>query len=118
MYAAGYGPRVFILQAEDGIRYLTVTGVQSCALPISDPLGGCPVPLLGEGALHSRQERVTVSQRRRLRVALLLRDEEAARTVEVVVLVERERRRSEEHTSELQSPSNLVCRLLLEKKTR
>src|SRR5256885_5822785 len=28
----------------------------------------------------------------------------------------RERRRSEEHTSELQSPCNLVCRLLLEKK--
>src|SRR6204780_5140465 len=25
--------------------------------------------------------------------------------------------RSEEHTSELQSPTNLVCRLLLEKKT-
>src|SRR2546430_10159180 len=29
---------------------------------------------------------------------------------------ERTRRRSEEHTSELQSQSNLVCRLLLEKK--
>src|SRR2546430_10134381 len=28
----------------------------------------------------------------------------------------RHRRRSEEHTSELQSQSNLVCRLLLEKK--
>src|SRR5690606_42056896 len=28
----------------------------------------------------------------------------------------RERRRSEEHTSELQSRENLVCRLLLEKK--
>src|SRR5205807_4005041 len=28
------------------------------------------------------------------------------------------RARSEEHTSELQSPCNLVCRLLLEKKTR
>src|SRR5256886_12739497 len=28
------------------------------------------------------------------------------------------RRRSEEHTSELQSQSNLVCRLLLEKKTK
>src|SRR5256885_11928793 len=27
------------------------------------------------------------------------------------------RRRSEEHTSELQSPCNLVCRLLLEKNT-
>src|SRR5256885_13177472 len=29
-----------------------------------------------------------------------------------------EGRRSEEHTSELQSPCNLVCRLLLEKKKR
>src|SRR5256885_12120524 len=31
--------------------------------------------------------------------------------------MEMESRRSEEHTSELQSPCNLVCRLLLEKKT-
>src|SRR2546430_7678005 len=30
--------------------------------------------------------------------------------------VRHQRRRSEEHTSELQSQSNLVCRLLLEKK--
>src|SRR5688500_16349003 len=30
--------------------------------------------------------------------------------------IESVRRRSEEHTSELQSPCNLVCRLLLEKK--
>src|SRR2546430_11548887 len=30
----------------------------------------------------------------------------------------RRRRRSEEHTSELQSQSNLVCRLLLEKKKK
>src|SRR2546430_13494840 len=31
-----YVPRVrsFFFQAEDGIRYLTVTGVQTCALPI------------------------------------------------------------------------------------
>src|SRR5256885_3775350 len=28
------------------------------------------------------------------------------------------KRRSEEHTSELQSPCNIVCRLLLEKKTK
>src|SRR5256886_11385193 len=34
-------------------------------------------------------------------------------------LIEREQvRRSEEHTSELQSQSNLVCRLLLEKKKK
>src|SRR5205807_6658421 len=32
--------------------------------------------------------------------------------------VEMERVRSEEHTSELQSPCNLVCRLLLEKKKK
>src|SRR2546427_10234610 len=32
--------------------------------------------------------------------------------------VDGERRRSEEHTSELQSQSNLVCRLLLEKKKK
>src|SRR5256885_6361462 len=31
---------------------------------------------------------------------------------------EGEDRRSEEHTSELQSPCNLVCRLLLEKKKK
>src|SRR5256885_10781612 len=31
---------------------------------------------------------------------------------------ERARARSEEHTSELQSPCNLVCRLLLEKKKK
>src|SRR2546426_7533939 len=30
----------------------------------------------------------------------------------------RHQRRSEEHTSELQSPCNLVCRLLLEKKKK
>src|SRR5258708_17858400 len=31
-------------------------------------------------------------------------------------LIEEKRKRSEEHTSELQSPDHLVCRLLLEKK--
>src|SRR2546427_5947059 len=35
-----------------------------------------------------------------------------------VVQVARPARRSEEHTSELQSQSNLVCRLLLEKKKK
>src|SRR5256885_9115973 len=36
----------------------------------------------------------------------------------VVVGVEGAHPRSEEHTSELQSPCNLVCRLLLEKKKK
>src|SRR2546426_4191870 len=42
------------------------------------------------------------------------------RLVVVALLAERESEvvvRSEEHTSELQSPCNIVCRLLLEKKT-
>src|SRR2546430_7799283 len=33
-------------------------------------------------------------------------------------IVQKDRQRSEEHTSELQSQSNLVCRLLLEKKNQ
>src|SRR2546430_17711284 len=32
----------FFFQAEDGIRDLTVTGVQTCALPISPPRCGAP----------------------------------------------------------------------------
>src|SRR6516165_3952387 len=34
------GKWIFFFQAEDGIRDLTVTGVQTCALPISGT-GGC-----------------------------------------------------------------------------
>src|SRR5256885_10432646 len=37
-------------------------------------------------------------------------------THEQELALARDERRSEEHTSELQSPCNLVCRLLLEKK--
>src|SRR5256885_5350051 len=38
--------------------------------------------------------------------------------VEESFVLDEARRRSEEHTSELQSPCNLVCRLLLEKKKK
>src|SRR5256885_14037894 len=44
--------------------------------------------------------------------------EEADHAVPLVVRHDRLPRRSEEHTSELQSPCNLVCRLLLEKKKK
>src|SRR5205807_4104974 len=33
----------FFFQAEDGIRDYKVTGVQTCALPISDPHCGCKI---------------------------------------------------------------------------
>src|SRR5256885_8269041 len=44
--------------------------------------------------------------------------EATAWPVEDGIPAERRVKRSEEHTSELQSPCNLVCRLLLEKKKR
>src|SRR5437762_4545019 len=40
----------FFFQAEDGIRDTSVTGVQTCALPISEALEGrpgCPLELAG-----------------------------------------------------------------------
>src|SRR2546430_3909840 len=47
---------VFFFQAEDGIRDLTVTGVQTCALPISDGGGDCGVDgaaaIAGDGDGH------------------------------------------------------------------
>src|SRR5206468_10157753 len=39
--------RLFFFQAEDGIRDLIVTGVQTCALPISSPMfppAAMPIP--------------------------------------------------------------------------
>src|SRR2546430_2795543 len=42
----------------------------------------------------------------------------AAAQTRIVSVAEIRRGRSEEHTSELQSQSNLVCRLLLEKKKK
>src|SRR3712207_6955044 len=36
---------VFFFQAEDGIRDIGVTGVQTCALPIYDPLDAILTPL-------------------------------------------------------------------------
>src|SRR2546430_6507511 len=76
----------FFFQAEDGIRDLTVTGVQTCALPILDT--------------------------RKVGDSSLLPYTGEYQSWDISML----RLRSEEHTSELQSQSNLVCRLLLEKK--
>src|SRR5256885_12234133 len=84
---------LFFFQAEDGIRDYKVTGVQTCALPISadrpdsGPSAQCRCPAGPCPWTHSPRSGAAPA------------------------------RRSEEHTSELQSPCNLVCRLLLEKKT-
>src|SRR5437870_6871634 len=79
----------FFFQAEDGIRDGHVTGVQTCALPI---FRDEDVP---SGGNPDRDNQPSFPR-----------------------VLARSRRRSEEHTSELQSRGHLVCRLLLEKKKK
>src|SRR2546427_8774926 len=90
----------FFFQAEDGIRDLTVTGVQTCALPISvNAAWACSrQPTRSSWAMSAVCRPMSLCASCRVR---------ALRPLKI---------RSEEHTSELQSQSNLVCRLLLEKK--
>src|SRR5204862_1562834 len=108
----------FFLQAEDGIRYLYVTGVQTCALPI------CMNPRLGLCTRQARRDMPHEAEGHHARLlhAVLGPDMAAAhrdrhhRQVEHPIEPGKARARSEEHTSELQSRRDLVCRLLLEKK--
>src|SRR5690349_23554459 len=82
----------FFFQAEDGIRDLYVTGVQTCALPIF------------QARSRLVDEHVPADEPSGNGEALLAGAQVGHRD------------RSEEHTSELQSRRDLVCRLLLEKK--
>src|SRR2546430_7895007 len=100
----------FFFQAEDGIRDLTVTGVQTCALPISP--NECsyiikPFRKIFKQKLHLARSIPNAILENRL--IYNFRD---------FYEVQMQSKRSEEHTSELQSQSNLVCRLLLEKKKK
>src|SRR2546430_11510530 len=54
----------FFFQAEDGIRYLTVTGVQTCALPIY----AVERPRPGRG-IERRDEQPGLAGRHQMRVA-------------------------------------------------
>src|SRR2546426_8842411 len=85
----------FFFQAEDGIRDYKVTGVQTCALPISSKLSSAP----------------TATSKSRVRRTWIW-------PTSISISSAKKYERSEEHTSELQSPCNLVCRLLLEKKKK
>src|SRR5437773_7748274 len=100
----------FFFQAEDGIRDRDVTGVQTCALPIflsylEDLKQVCR-------QLHAQKLGAAVYL---LAVHLLCAIEIASHS-HVLCALPRKKERSEEHTSELQSHHDLVCRLLLEKK--
>src|SRR2546427_8886097 len=126
----------FFFQAEDGIRDLTVTGVQTCALPISMPFLieqgqrnlTKPVKLYAQLAIDSARS-IDSLFKDSMMTALAkdlsppeMKDLVTARDAATNAIhsyadwLEKRARsmRSEEHTSELQSQSNLVCRLLLE----
>src|SRR5256885_5241006 len=102
---------IFFFQAEDGIRDYKVTGVQTCALPISHRKR-C---VRGHGAVDWTF--YLCSHRQYLGRAVLSDDRSQHDLHRRELTAQGDpRHRSEEHTSELQSPCNLVCRLLLEKK--
>src|SRR5438093_9343606 len=69
-------------------------------------------PVEGHGASGDLGDRIDADRKRRAR--------DGRRQQKIVLVEERARMlpRSEEHTSELQSLTNLVCRLLLEKKKK
>src|SRR5260221_9135773 len=101
----------FFFQAEDGIRDHCVTGVQTCALPIDRKSTRLNSSQAEDGI---RDHCVTGVQTCALpidRKSTRLNSSHTVISYAVFCL------RSEEHTSELQSHSDLVCRLLLEQKT-
>src|SRR3712207_7375453 len=118
----------FFFQAEDGIRDIGVTGVQTCALPIYpaalaraargitaqhdaavfESLASIDVPALVVVGSEDRDYLGAAD--------VMERRIPGARRVVLDGAGHAANMRSEEHTSELQSRQYLVCRLLLEKK--
>src|SRR5688572_31025320 len=68
----------FFFQAEDGIRDLTVTGVQTCALPISDP-GEILERVVGRGLHHRRDHEARRDHHHGVAVRRGLRDRKSTR---------------------------------------
>src|SRR5947209_11370353 len=99
---------LFFFQAEDGIRDIGVTGVQTCALPIFGHR------VVGEDVVVGDEDHLGAVPDFGVLAEVLLEDAEGAGAADVVG----HEHRSEEHTSELQSRQYLVCRLLLEKKKK
>src|SRR5699024_11671486 len=90
---------------------------QAAALLLKEPYGSVPVETLLRSVLIASTKALYVLQpsKRKSREANLWRLYEADRAALDYAEV-RELKRSEEHTSELQSRFDLVCRLLLERK--
>src|SRR2546422_2148783 len=110
----------FFFQAEDGIRDVAVTGVQTCALPIwVDGLASVEAPARAPAKVaEDVGQLLTDDPLTDELVGQVEVDEEVVveemseRPVADVVQEPGHAQRSEEHTSELQSRLHLVCRLL------
>src|SRR5438034_5655673 len=106
----------FFFQAEDGIRDHCVTGVQTCALPISQT----PLPTQPGDPAIPRAFTLRLTQGLPSEATDMMRfDAQLAGDYLIFCGVPghgAEDQRSEEHTTELQSNSDLLFRLLLEKK--
>src|SRR5690348_17405993 len=104
----------FFFQAEDGIRDGRVTGVQTCALPISRSLRSFSTrPGYAAGIVMSTPPFPYARPEVKVAIGMPVMIDPSLDPQEL-----RNIHRSEEHTSELQSPVHLVCRLLLEKKKK
>src|SRR5262249_61999813 len=97
-----------------------------CALRLRHPTAAEASPLSLHDALpisvvmvdHSGENQILVSPGANSTFAGLTGPERAVIAAGDVLLLQQEIPRSEEHTSELQSLTNLVCRLLLAKKNK
>src|SRR5699024_12733225 len=94
-----------------------MTGVYSVFMNIFAALAsGLSVPLLSLGDIGWEGSLVFWSIPAFLAIAVWIPQLKKMKNVSQEETVERKKTRSEEHTSELQSRFDLVCRLLLEKK--
>src|SRR5699024_11767522 len=102
----------FFFQAEDGIRDRNVTGVQTCALPISveNKVDGFSSDNEADGIMNNVEADGSFQY-----LKGDWKDEQDIKQFAKKLFSIKDDR-SEEHTSELQSRFDLVCRLLLEKK--
>ena len=118
----------FFFQAEDGIRDRLVTGVQTCALPILPPPKTILIIFYEGNDIADNLKFIAENYRGNQNITELVSsikfnkwlnhqfqesiDENRSGFETNLIFT----KRSEEHTSELQSQAYLVCRLLLEKK--
>src|SRR5207248_7230890 len=106
---------VFFFQAEDGIRDRTVTGVQTCALPISNRSKWL-IRNVASSTIPQPSAYNAFSSSFPAAFSTFHTTPPIGCHSKNISSTAAQLNRSEEHTSELQSPYDLVCRLLLEKK--